>query len=219
MNKRFAGRTHTLETRIKMSRAQKGRVISLESREKMRLAKTKEPMSIDEFWEKVRKGDGCWEWQGLRYWNNYGRVKWDGRGQNAHRVAYELTNGTLPNGKIHVCHHCDNPPCCRPDHLFSGTARENQLDSSRKGRNTRGRKQAPEVVERRIAPHRGMKRSPETCAKIAAKARGRYHPHHTTETRAKISAANKGKKKSPEYIQKMRERVREWWRKKRLPIA
>jgi hypothetical protein len=189
MNKRFAGRTHSLEARAKISAGNKGKVLSLATREKIRLARTKEPMSIDEFWKNVHKDDGCWEWQGPRFWNNYGRVIWNGRGQNAHRIAYEITFGELPSGKIHVCHHCDNPPCCNPAHLFPGTARDNQMDSSRKGRNTKGRKQTPDVIENRIAPLRGRKRTPETCAKISAKARGRYHPPLTMEHAEKISRA------------------------------
>lgn len=52
----------------------------------------------------------------------------------AHRLAWEMANGPIPVGK-EVCHHCDNPPCVRLDHLFIGTHRENMQDSARKGRN------------------------------------------------------------------------------------
>jgi len=51
----------------------------------------------------------------------------------AHRLAWELTYGPIPDGML-VCHHCDNPICCRPDHLFLGTPSDNMQDALRKGR-------------------------------------------------------------------------------------
>ena len=51
----------------------------------------------------------------------------------AHRLAWELTFGPIPDG-LHVLHACDNPPCIRPDHLMLGTQRANMRDAGRKGR-------------------------------------------------------------------------------------
>jgi hypothetical protein len=67
--------------------------------------------------------------------SGYGRV-WAGRPVRkvsfAHRVAYELGHGEPP-GEAMVCHHCDNPPCCNPAHLFLGTRADNNRDASSKG--------------------------------------------------------------------------------------
>lgn len=86
------------------------------------------------FWSKVRKGDGCWEWQAKRFDNGYGSFAVSrNKNQGAHRVAWELTNGPIPAG-MSVLHHCDNRPCVRPDHLFLGTQLDNMRDMLAKGR-------------------------------------------------------------------------------------
>jgi len=85
------------------------------------------------FWERVAPGPGCWIWSGSRIHHGYGRVKRDRRLELAHRVAWELVNGPVPDG-LCVLHHCDNPPCVNPAHLFVGTNSDNILDAVAKGR-------------------------------------------------------------------------------------
>jgi hypothetical protein len=85
------------------------------------------------FWAKVRKTDGCWEWQGARKSDGYGQVPRSGRLRAAHRLSWELTHGPLGADEC-VLHHCDNPPCVRPDHLFIGDRRMNNADKLAKGR-------------------------------------------------------------------------------------
>jgi len=69
--------------------------------------------------------------------NGYGELRLDGETRYAHRVAYELIYGSIPQG-LFVLHRCDNPPCVNPDHLFLGTMRDNVQDAVKKGRHILG---------------------------------------------------------------------------------
>lgn len=83
---------------------------------------------------KVNKEIGCWEWQGHLMKQNYGTFKYKNKSNLAHRVAYELFyNKLIPEGMC-VCHHCDNPKCCNPFHLFLGTNSDNSNDKVIKNR-------------------------------------------------------------------------------------
>lgn len=98
----------------------------------------------EKFWSKVAKSDGCWEWQGARRGNGYGVIYKQGKGTQAHRLSWTITNGAIPAG-MYVCHKCDNRPCVRPDHLFLGTHTDNMRDCGAKGRNV-GRRGMAHVV-------------------------------------------------------------------------
>lgn len=76
---------------------------------------------------------GCLEFIGWTDARGYGRFKVAGKMVKPHRVAYELWVGPIPDG-LFVCHHCDNPPCCNPEHLFTGGPIENMQDMWAKGR-------------------------------------------------------------------------------------
>jgi hypothetical protein len=97
-------------------------------------------MTISEFWANVQKGDGCWLWTGAINGPGYGSLRLDGQPKSvfAHRLAWQLANGAMPNGL--VLHKCDNPRCVNPDHLFIGTYTDNQRDCVRKGRHFETRK-------------------------------------------------------------------------------
>lgn len=83
--------------------------------------------TMQRFWEKVDKSGDCWVWtastrpSGTRH---YGRIKVSGRDQLAHRVAYELEVGPIPDG-LTIDHLCKNTLCVRPSHLEAVTLAEN----------------------------------------------------------------------------------------------
>jgi len=91
----------------------------------------------EDFWKHVdiKSSNECWEWTGAKNKLGYGRVRYHQQNWKAHRLAWFLTNGNIDD--LHVCHHCDNPSCCNPSHLFLGTAADNMRDCSEKGRHPR----------------------------------------------------------------------------------
>lgn len=107
------------------------------------------------FWNKVDRSGTCWVWTAARSEFGYGiyALRQDGRTRNdpAHRFSWRLHFGAIPDG-LYVCHHCDNPPCVRPDHLFLGTPQANYLDMKRKGRLGRRQLLPHVVVERPVHP-------------------------------------------------------------------
>lgn len=93
------------------------------------------PTDAERFYAKVNKiptETGCLEWlAGLR--NGYGHFNIRGIYIYAHRYAWELINGPIPDG-MYVCHVCDNRKCCNPAHMFLGTSTDNIRDMNKKGR-------------------------------------------------------------------------------------
>ena len=103
-------------------------------------------LNID-FWSRVAEGSGCWEWQGTKDRWGYGRLGTKRKFYGAHRVAWELSNGDIPEG-LCVLHQYDNPGCCNPAHLFLGTNEDNRNDMFSKGRARCGHKiTADDVIQ------------------------------------------------------------------------
>ncbi len=88
----------------------------------------------ERFWSKVDFSGNCWIWKAGKTKDGYGRfgVSCDNK-KLAHRFAWELINGPISED-ILILHHCDNPPCCNPAHLFTGTYLDNRLDCVNKER-------------------------------------------------------------------------------------
>jgi len=93
------------------------------------------------FWTKVDKrgSEDCWLWIGCKTSIGYGWIslgKKSSGGTHAHRAAWTLIRGTIPEG-MHILHTCDVRACVNPAHLFLGTHQDNMDDMVRKGRRTR----------------------------------------------------------------------------------
>lgn len=98
---------------------------------------------VARFWGKVRiprvdaTVNQCWEWVGSKKLKGYGIFRRTaGKTCAAHRYSWELHFGEISDPLL-VCHHCDNPSCVRPSHLFLGTDQDNVDDRVRKGRSAR----------------------------------------------------------------------------------
>ena len=96
------------------------------------------------FWSKVDQSDGpdsCWLWVAGCSPDGYGAFGISNKGGGAtpwrrvraHRFAWTLLNGPIPDG-LCICHNCDTPRCVNPSHLFIGTHADNVADKVAKGR-------------------------------------------------------------------------------------
>lgn len=138
----------------------------------------------EKFWSRVDIKDDseCWNWLVSCNQKGYGQIN-DGTGKvhRAHRIAYKLTKGIIPN-ELLVLHSCDNRKCCNPNHLRLGTSKDNMDDKYQRSRenNLSGEKHQ----------YFGKKRSIEICEKISNSRKGIIF---SEETRQKMSVAKKGK--------------------------
>lgn len=144
------------EKRIKPSHLKRGRkCCSTACKNKFLTGQVRNRIPVeDRFWKYVRKTTktGCWLWQGTLNEDGYGLISNGERNEGAHRVAWKLTHGPIPQG-MQVLHNCpggDQPACVNPAHLWLGNQADNMADCKRKNRNYKKltRKQAVEIREK-----------------------------------------------------------------------
>jgi uncharacterized protein YerC len=109
-------------------------------------------MNEQKFWQTLKVAEsGCWEWTGAVGSSGYGSVSYKSVNFPAHRLAWILARGKIPNGPGYhgtiVAHRCDNRICCNPDHLFLTDASGNQVDALHKGRASAAKLTVQQVKE------------------------------------------------------------------------
>ena len=117
---------------------------------------------------KAEDGD-CWNWVASKDRHGYGMLWFDGRLQVSSRVAYQLYVGKIPSG-LCILHHCDNPACVNPDHLFLGTQADNVQDCENKGRGVHpvGEKHArSKLTSAQVVTIREKREAGDSCAALA----------------------------------------------------
>lgn len=111
---------------------------------------------------------GCWIWTGGTDECGYGRILVGKHRMKAHRYAYTLHIGPIPEG-AYICHHCDVPSCVNPAHLFAGTQQDNVDDCVRKGRRVPAkgeRNRAAKLTEQQV---REIRQTPGTMTDIGSR--------------------------------------------------
>ena len=102
----------------------------------------KRPMTEEQFWGRMspEPNTGCLLWIGSYYHYGHGSAWHQGQKWQAHRLAWTLARGPIPEGAW-ICHKCNVPACCNPDHLYVGDAQTNQRDIDESGHRAKGERQ------------------------------------------------------------------------------
>jgi len=120
----------------------------------------------ERFWGRVRKTEGCWFWEGALTSHGYGEFVYKGVNWRAHKLAWFLTYGTVPDGLKSMAavlmHSCDNKRCVNVKHLKADTQGENMRDMLRKGR-----KRSAKLVPAQVIVIRSRHRAGESIADLA----------------------------------------------------
>jgi hypothetical protein len=124
----------------------------------------------ERLFEKTRQEGACLVFTGYTTPTGYGRIGYGNTSIPTHRAAWLVTHGEMPDG--YVLHHCDNPSCVNPDHLYIGDQFDNMRDMKERDRCSTGSKLMAAVIRiyaqtltnRSLAHHMGV--SPSTVSRI-----------------------------------------------------
>lgn len=165
----------------------------------------------ERFWEKVDKTttpDGCWLWDGAKFGNGYGHIFVDGKHCLAHRIAWSMESGPIPEGLI-ILHECDVKNCVRASHLRLGTYRDNSLDMVAKGRNDQRKgKDSPSFGRLREFCNKGHKL---TADNVVFTNKGKSRRCIICHRKSSRAGANR-------YIARHRESINELKRRRRAAV-
>lgn len=150
------------------------------------------PSEASRFWAKVDKAGGknaCWPWTAYKNSRGYGQFRRTKPRTivSAHRLSYCLRHGEP--GQLMVCHKCDNPACCNPEHFFLGTAQENADDMVAKGRQPKCNRKGENNGRAKLSSHDIQQIVRLIGQDITNKEIGRYFE----VTHSAISAIRRGK--------------------------
>ena len=96
-------------------------------------------MSLEEIWDYIKKNskktkNGCREWQLCKGTSGYGSIRHQGKQWGVHRVVLARHTGVDIDNPLYALHHCDNPACVRPKHLYWGDKKQNADDRENRNR-------------------------------------------------------------------------------------
>lgn len=133
----------------------------------------------------------CWPWKAGTNLNGYGQMRVGFKKIGAHRLSWEIHNGSIPHG-MHVLHCCDNRLCVNPSHLFLGTHADNMRDRVAKNRSARGERHGRYTHPERTARgnSHGRKVSPEKTARGEAHGRAQLKQTDILDIRSRYFAGN-----------------------------
>jgi len=94
--------------------------------------------------KKLKKHKDCLVWTGCKDKDGYGKIQINKKHYRTHRLAYEITYGEIPKGKM-ICHKCSNKACCNEKHLYVGDAKINANDREKHGHNAFKGERNPKV--------------------------------------------------------------------------
>lgn len=135
------------------------------------------------FWSFVNKTEKCWEWIGYKDIRGYGQVSFKGQIVTAHRMAWQLLVGKLPDykkTKMTIDHLCKNTSCVNPSHMEIVSSRENTFRSNNICMQNKAKKycvnghklSGRNLATTKASSKRGISRVCKECAAIRNK---KYH--------------------------------------------